>query len=91
MSFIVPVEKECANCGSRYNLDKHHIFYGAYRKKSDIYGLLIYLCRNCHTNLHNGKLADFDTFIKDKYQRIFEEKYSHEFWMLEFGKNFKGE
>ena len=79
------------NCDSTYELDKHHIFYGAYRKKSDEYGLLIYLCRNCHTKLHNGKLAEFDTFIKDKYQRIFEEKYSHEFWMLEFGKNFKGE
>ena len=79
------------NCGSRYNLDQHHIFYGAYRQKSDEYGLLIYLCRDCHIALHNGKLADFDTFIKDKYQRIFEEKYSHQFWMQEFGKNFKGE
>lgn len=44
--------KRCWLCGRNGNgdpLDVHHIFGGAYRKKSEKYGLVVYLCHNrCH-------------------------------------------
>ncbi len=44
--------KQCWQCGANGNgdpLDRHHIFGGAMRKKSEKYGLVVYLCHNrCH-------------------------------------------
>ena len=46
--------RECWLCGKNGchdPLDKHHIFGGANRKKSEHYGLYVYLCHNsCHLN-----------------------------------------
>lgn len=45
-------EKRCFLCGrngSADPLDRHHIFGGPDRKKSEKYGLTVYLCHNdCH-------------------------------------------
>ncbi len=44
--------KKCWLCGANGAgdpLDKHHIFGGALRKKSEKYGLTVYLCHHqCH-------------------------------------------
>lgn len=44
--------KSCWLCGANGNddpLDKHHLFGGPYRKKSERDGLYVYLCHNqCH-------------------------------------------
>ncbi len=44
--------KECWLCGRNGTidpLDMHHIFAGAYRSKSEKYGLVVYLCHHdCH-------------------------------------------
>ena len=40
-------ERRCFLCGrngAEDPLDRHHIFGGAYRKKSEKYGLVVYLC-----------------------------------------------
>lgn len=55
-------EKRCFLCGrngAQDPLDRHHIFPGPYRKKSERYGLVVYLCHNrCHifakTAVHNN-------------------------------------
>lgn len=41
---------KCGRNGAADPLDRHHIFEGtAYRKKSEKYGLVVYLCHNrCH-------------------------------------------
>ena len=45
----------CGRNGASDPLDLHHIFPGPYRKKSEKYGLVVYLCGNrCH---RNGKTA----------------------------------
>lgn len=45
-------ERRCFLCGrngAEDPLDRHHIFGGANRKKSEMYGLVVYLCHNrCH-------------------------------------------
>ena len=39
----------CGRNGAADPLDKHHIFGGANRNKSEKYGLVVYLCHNdCH-------------------------------------------
>lgn len=47
-------EKRCFLCGRNGAddpLERHHIVGGAYRKKSEKYGLVVYLCGNrCHRN-----------------------------------------
>ena len=50
----------CGRNGSVDPLDKHHIFGGPYRKKSEKYGLVVYLCHDrCHIfgpdAAHNNK------------------------------------
>ena len=46
--------RECWLCGKNGcadPLDRHHIFGGAYRSKSEQYGLWVYLCHHsCHEN-----------------------------------------
>ncbi|MBR5094114.1 MAG: hypothetical protein IK095_03380 [Oscillospiraceae bacterium] len=39
----------CGRNGSADPLDRHHIFGGPYRKSSERYGLVVYLCHSsCH-------------------------------------------
>lgn len=54
--------KRCFLCGATGGadpLDRHHIFPGtANRKKSEKYGLVVYLCHNrCHTQQRNDHEA----------------------------------
>lgn len=46
--------KQCFLCGrngAEDPLERHHIFGGAYRKKSEKYGLVVLLCgERCHRN-----------------------------------------
>lgn len=47
-SIITNYENRCYMCGSSRLLEKHHVFGGAYRSKSEKYGLTVRLCHNCH-------------------------------------------
>lgn len=39
----------CGRNGAADPLDRHHLFEGAYRQKSEKYGLVVYLCHSrCH-------------------------------------------
>ena len=45
----------CGRNGAGDPLERHHIYQGALRNKSEKYGLVVYLCGNsCH---RNGKYA----------------------------------
>ena len=45
---------ECFFCGKPAT-DRHHIYGGPNRPKSEKYGLVVYLCRECHDKVHFGK------------------------------------
>lgn len=51
-------ERRCFICGQNNPADPlelHHIFGAAYRRKSDKYGLVVYLCGDkCHRNGRNA-------------------------------------
>lgn len=45
---------ECFICHQCTFLEKHHIFGGAMRKKSEKYKLTVPLCHSCHNEPPNG-------------------------------------
>ena len=75
-SIIARTSEYCYICAKYGNLEKHHCLHGtANRRLADEDGLFVWLCRNCHTRLH-------DKGIGDKGLQIVAEKA----WMQHYGK-----
>jgi hypothetical protein len=80
-SIIQRDETKCFLCGGNPcsdPLDKHHVFYGSQRSKSEKYGLTVYLHHNkCHIfggrSVHGN--ARVDRRLKRYAQRIAMEHY----------------
>jgi len=84
-------EKRCYICDAYGYVEEHHIFFGtANRKKSERYGLKVYLCYMHHRDsvigVHFNR--ELDLSLKKKAQKIFEKEHSREEFMQEFGKNY---
>lgn len=83
----------CGKNGCEDPLDKHHIFGGvAYRKKSERYGLTVWLCHDsCHENgpeaVHRN--AETRQRLQEYGQRraMEENNWTVEDFVREFGKN----
>ena len=73
-------------------LHRHHLIHGTgNRKKAEHYGLWAYVCVRRHHEYgpeapHAN--AEVDRRLKQLAQERFEERYSRELWMQEFGKNY---
>ena len=80
-------EDRCRICGTTQLLQTHHMLHGNHmRNLADKYNLTCKLCIYCHNELHDHGIHDRE--LQQEAQRMFEEKYSHELFMKEFGKNF---
>jgi len=71
-------------------LELHHIFPAANRKKSEKYGLVVWLNHFYHNEPPDGVHFNRanDLFVKRAGQIAFEEKYTREDFMRLFGKNY---
>lgn len=49
----------CYICHKWTTLEVHHVFNGAYRKKSEKYGAVVEICRECHDDLHHHHPAKY--------------------------------
>lgn len=88
--------KECFLCkrnGRGDRLERHHIFGAANRKKSEKYGLVVYLCGNrCHRlgeySVHqNAEVMDYlHKYGQEKAMK--EQGWTTEQFVKEFGKNY---
>jgi hypothetical protein len=83
----------CGRNGSVDRLDRHHIFPGAYRDKSEKYGLVVYLCHSeCHifgqyAVHHNARtMLELKQFGQRKVMQ--EQGWDTEDFIREFGKNY---
>lgn len=83
----------CGRNGSTDPLDRHHIFGGAYRKKSEKYGLVVDLCHHdCHIfgdfSVHRN--AETMQIIREYGQRkvMHDMGWTLEEFIKEFGKNY---
>lgn len=83
----------CGANGYADPLDRHHLFGGAYRKKSEKYGLVVDLCHHdCHIfgkyAVHNNK----DTMQKlheyGQRKAMEEQGWTTEDFIREFGRNY---
>lgn len=85
----------CSRNGCGDPLDKHHIFGGANRSKSERYGLYVYLCHNrCHENGPDAVHRNPETAqrLHEYGQRLVmeEQNWTAEEFRFEFGKNYLG-
>lgn len=90
MDSIMQDDKVCYVCGSRMNLQCHHVFGGtANRKKSEQYGLKVWLCYEHHLGkdgVHYNK-----TLMEHMHkvgQEEFEKTHTREQFRQEFGKSY---
>lgn len=85
--------RKCFLCGRTAGLDRHHIFGGPYRKKSEKYGLTVDLCHDsCHIFGPNSVHQNRETMLRIKrygQKKAMEENgWSTEDFIREFGKNY---
>lgn len=93
MDSILQKKKQCCICGRWENLDSHHVYSGANRKRSEKYGLKVWLCHSEHhifgkNSVHRN--ADIDRKLKKAAQK---KAMLHYGWSVEefikiFGKNY---
>lgn len=92
MNTVLQSEKACYVCGTTYNLHSHHVLFGtSNRKKSEKYGLKVWLCAYHHNmsneGVHFNKALDLK--LKTKAQAYYEEHYgTREDFIREFGRNY---
>ena len=97
MDSIIQTDKtHCFLCGMNANfepLDMHHIFNKSDKKRSEKYGLIVYLHhRKCHIfgkdSVHQN--AEVNNRVKAHAQRVAMKHYgwSVEDWIKIFGKNY---
>lgn len=57
-------------------LDRHHVFKGSRRNKSEEYGLWVYLAHDVHMAMHDHRkpYETLENDLKEVAQRAFEEK-----------------
>ena len=90
------MERKCFLCGRNGAgdpLDKHHIFGGPYRGKSEKYGLYVYLCHNrCHIygmmSVHQNQKTMRQLKRYGQLKAMKENGWSTDDFIREFGKNY---
>lgn len=91
MKSVISDEKRCWVCGTTYQIEKHHIYAGAYRNKSEKYGAFVNLCHFHHQGEgrtgYNNPLPELDKKLKQAAQRELEKRYGHEWFMDQFNRN----
>lgn len=76
-------------------LEEHHVFEGwANRKKSEHWGLKVYLCNSHHNQTCNESVhvnSEIEEQLKVTAQKAFEKLHGHKKFMQEFGMNYLDE
>jgi len=92
MNTVLQSEKVCYVCGTTYNLHSHHVLFGtSNRKKSEKYGLKVWLCAYHHNMSNDGVHFNkaLDLRLKTTAQEYFEEHYGdREAFIREFGRSY---
>ena len=92
MKSILQSEKECYITGSRYCLERHHIYFGRNRKVSEANGFWVWLVKEFHTGtnfaVHGRDGNELDMRLKRECQAKFEESHSRSEFMALIGRNY---
>lgn len=86
-SILQKNDKKCFICKRQLKLDKHEALGGSNRQKSMQWGLVYFLCRECHSK------ADLDKntkqYLHDFAREVFIKNYSEELFLKEFTKMYR--
>ena len=91
MNSIVQSEKECYFTQRTDQLERHHIFYGAGRRKiSDKYGLIVWLTHDLHNEPPNGVHHNKERrrYLERIGQQAFQERFPELDFRKIFGQNY---
>ena len=82
--------RQCYFCGTTSNIENHHVFGGAYRKKSTKYGYVRDICNKHHTGSNDSVHLNrkMNLTLKCECQREFEQTRSRAEFIKEFGRNY---
>ena len=79
--------EHCFVCG-RERQQVHHVIGGAYRKKSEKFGLIIPICNECHREVHDSPNQELNKKLKANAQADFQMDHTYAEWMKYFDKNY---
>lgn len=83
---------KCFICGRECHTERHHIFGGRNRKKSEKYGLVVDLCHVCHNEPPGGVHFNKDVmqYLHEYGQRkaMQEQNWTKQDFMREFHANY---
>lgn len=81
------MEGFCDICLKWRTLERHHVFNGAFRSKSEEYGAVVEICRECHDDLHHRHPAKYKWLKREWRDRLMAENgWSTEDFIREFGR-----
>ena len=85
-------KRKCFLCGKHCYTERHHVFGGPWRKKSEDYNITVHLCHECHNEPPHG--AHYNRAVSDYLKRIGQKAAMKEYgWTIDefrqhFGKNY---
>ena len=89
---LLSTERVCYVCGTPFDLHKHHIFYGAGRRRtSEKWGCWVYLCARHHNMSNMGVHFNkhLDTLLKQECQEAWQTAHgTTEDFIKVFGRNY---
>jgi len=81
------MEGWCEICHKWGALEQHHVFGKAFRKKSGQYGAVVYICRECHDDIHHRHPAKYKWLKRQWRDRLMaENEWTTEDFIREFGR-----
>ena len=86
------MSRRCFLCGSQNNIERHHVFGGANRGKSERYGLVVDLCHAHHNEpplgAHHNR--ETDLYLKRLFQQkaMNEQGWTEADFIRAFGRNY---
>ena len=80
----------CYRCGKYGPTDWHHIFNAADKKRSEEYGAMIKVCRQCHEAIHSCEMQKYKEMAQ--IEIMYQNDMTEDEFRKEFGKSYlKGE
>ena len=86
-SLFMTNEDECYTCKCGGPLARHEVIHGPNRRLAKYFGLWIYVCPYCHSEIHkedNGKYY----FLKEQAQRLWENAHPDLDFLAIFGRKY---
>lgn len=83
------IVRKCYLTGRTYDLDKHHIFNGSFRDKSETWGCWCLINHEAHMKLHQTAQGQkVARWLKQQAQEQFERRWGHDKFIEVFKKNY---